>query len=258
VAGEVASGDEGMGRMAEPAAIAAELARLVGPRDLEGLRLVVSAGPTVEDLDPVRFLGNRSSGRMGFALARRAAERGATVTLVAGPVALPTPAHVRRVDVRGALAMRAALRDAMGDDLARADALVMAAAVADYRPAEASAQKIKKAGDEVQLALVKNPDLLAEIGAARKGPRPVLVGFALETAGGDELVAYARRKLVEKRVDLVVANRADDAFGRDDNRASFVTADAVDDLPTLSKDAVADQVLDRVRRRWRAAAGDPE
>jgi phosphopantothenoylcysteine decarboxylase/phosphopantothenate--cysteine ligase len=179
VAGEVASGDVGVGRMAEPEAILGAIATALSPRDLAGMRVVVTAGPTLEDLDPVRFVGNRSTGKMGFACAERAAARGAEVTLLAGPVTLATPHGVKRVDVRGAVAMQAALWQALGTDLSRADALVMAAAVADHRPTEISATKLKKKGDErVTLELVKNPDLLAEIGAARRGRRPVLVGFA--------------------------------------------------------------------------------
>ncbi|HXN32087.1 MAG TPA: bifunctional phosphopantothenoylcysteine decarboxylase/phosphopantothenate--cysteine ligase CoaBC, partial [Polyangiaceae bacterium] len=202
VRGEVASGDVGMGRMAEPDAIAAAIAAALSARDLTGVRIVVTAGPTVEDIDPVRFIGNRSSGRMGFAVAERAAARGADVTLIAGLVGLPSPYGVRRVDVRGALAMRAALANALGADLSRADALVMAAAVADYRPAETSITKIKKGGDRISLDLLRNPDLLGEVGAARAGPRPVLIGFAVETERGEALETSARRKLVEKRVDL--------------------------------------------------------
>ena len=248
VDGEVASGDEGMGRMAEPAAIVlAATALLDAPaagavRDLVGVRVVVTAGPTLEDIDPVRFLGNRSSGKMGFAVAEHAAARGATdVTLVAGPVNLPTPPGVTRIDVRGALEMRAALWAALGQDLSGADALVMAAAVADHRPAQIAASKIKKTDASASIELVKNPDLLGEVGVARAagaagrrasappaGPalplRPVLVGFAVETSGGDALVAYARRKLEEKRVDLVVANEAREAFGREDNRVVLVTS----------------------------------
>ncbi len=263
VTGEVASGDVGLGRMAEPDAIAAAAIALVSagadpgvrlPHDLTGARIVVSAGPTVEDIDPVRFIGNRSSGRMGFAIADRAAARGADVTLIAGPVGLPTPACVRRVDVRGALEMRAALWDVFGHDLSGADALVMTAAVADYRPAQKADGKIKKGDLRIALDLVKNPDLLAEIGAARgangsagRPGRPVLVGFAVETAGGEALVAYARRKLEEKRVDLVVANDAADSFGREDNRATLVTATSAEALPTVAKATLAGIVLDRVR-----------
>ncbi len=247
VEGQVASGEVGFGRMAEPEAIMAALVGAFTPRDLAGLHVVVTAGPTVEDLDPVRFLGNRSSGKMGFAVAERAALRGAEVTLIAGPVGLATPAGVRRVDVRGALAMRAALWEAMGPTLERADALVMAAAVADYRAAEISPVKIKKQGDRVMLKLVKNPDLLAEVGGARQGQRPVLIGFAVET--GPRLLEYARQKLVKKRVDIVVANDASEAFGGDDNRAVLVTADKVDALETMSKAALADRILDLLGRR---------
>ena len=247
VSGEVASGDVGLGRMAEPEAIAAAIATALSPRDLAGLRFVVTAGPTLEDVDPVRFLGNRSSGKMGFAVAERAASRGAEVTLVAGPVSLPTPHGVKRVDVRGAVTMRQALWQAMGLDLTKVDALVMAAAVADHRPVETSASKLKKADDRVTLELVKNPDLIAEVGAARAGKRPVLVGFAVETEGGEALVAYARRKLEEKHVDVVVANEASDSFGREDNRATLVTAAEVKPLPTMSKASLADVLLDSVR-----------
>jgi phosphopantothenoylcysteine decarboxylase/phosphopantothenate--cysteine ligase len=247
VSGEVASGDVGQGRMAEPEAIAAAIATALSPRDLAGLRVVVTAGPTLEDVDPVRFLGNRSTGKMGFAIAERAAARGAEVTLVAGPVSLPTPHGVKRVDVRGAVTMRQALWQAMGLDLSRADALVMAAAVADHRPAETSASKIKKGDERVTLELVKNPDLLAEVGAARAGKRPVLVGFALETERGEALVAYARRKLKDKRVDLVVANEASESFGREDNLATLVGADEAQSLPSMSKLSLADIVLEKVR-----------
>jgi phosphopantothenoylcysteine decarboxylase/phosphopantothenate--cysteine ligase len=211
----------------------------------------VTAGPTLEDVDPVRFLGNRSSGKMGFAIAARAAARGADVTLVAGPVALATPSvggRIRRVDVRSALEMRAAMWEALGDDLSRASALVMSAAVADYRPKDASAAKVKKSGDAATLDLVKNPDLLAEVGAKRGGKkRPVLVGFALETGNDAALVAYARGKLVEKKVDLVVANHAGDALGTDENRVTLVTAAAAEALPAGPKARIADAILDRVR-----------
>jgi len=263
--GEVASGDVGVGRMAEPSAvfeaIAALLAGAPGPSsgggggDLSERRVVVTAGPTLEDVDPVRFLGNRSTGKMGFALAERAAARGADVTLIAGPVTLRTPevrapGRVRRVDVRSALDMRDAMWNALGRDLSGADALVMAAAVADHRPADVSPTKLKKGDVRATIELVKNPDLLGEVGNARSGGHPVLVGFAVETAGGEELVAYARRKLAQKRVDLVVANEASASFGRDDNRAVLVTHDAAEALPAASKAVVSDVVWDRVKQLW--------
>jgi phosphopantothenoylcysteine decarboxylase/phosphopantothenate--cysteine ligase len=253
VSGEVASGEVGLGRMAEPDAIFAGIRSALSPRDLAGLRIVVTAGPTLEDIDPVRFIGNRSTGRMGFAVAERAAARGADVTLIAGPVHLPTPNGVKRVDVRGAVAMRGVLWQAMGLDLQKADALVMAAAVADHRPAEPSASKIKKSDERVTVDLVKNPDLLAEVGAARAGRLPVLVGFAVETERGEALVAYARRKLTEKRVDVVVANEASDAFGREDNLATLVFAGESRELPTMGKTSLADVILDGVRDAAQAA-----
>jgi phosphopantothenoylcysteine decarboxylase/phosphopantothenate--cysteine ligase len=253
--GEVASGDVGLGRMADPSDILSAILGAISPRDLGGLRLVVTAGPTIEDFDPVRFIGNRSSGKMGFAIAERAAARGADVTLITGPVNIPTPPSVRRVDVRGALALRAALWDTMGKDLARVDALVMAAAVADYRPARISESKLKKMGERMTVELSRNPDILAEVGVARTGARPVLVGFAVETEGGEGLVDAARLKLARKRVDLIVANEAEAAFGRDDNRAIFVTSNDAEPTATLSKRALADAVLDRTRRLWRPEAG---
>src|SRR5439155_15644096 len=179
--------------------------------------------------------------------AARAAARGAQVTLVAGPVSLATPPAVERHDVRSASEMRASIWAALGKDLSRADALVMAAAVADYRPVEASTSKIKKRDSHLTLQLAKNPDLLAEVGAARTGRRPVLVGFALETAGQEALVSYARGKLTEKRVDLVVANAASESFERDDDRATFVTAAGAEPHPVMSKADLADVLLDRVR-----------
>ncbi|HXX65929.1 MAG TPA: bifunctional phosphopantothenoylcysteine decarboxylase/phosphopantothenate--cysteine ligase CoaBC [Polyangiaceae bacterium] len=253
VQGEVASGETGLGRMAEPREIADALRALLSPHDLAGMRLVVTAGPTLEDLDPVRFIGNRSTGRMGFALARRGAERGARVTLIAGPVDLATPEGVQRVDVRAAVTMRAALWQALGRDLSGADALIMAAAVADHRPLEPSPTKIKKGDERVSLELIRNPDLLAEVGTARTGPLPVLVGFALETTGGEALLQYARRKLLEKRADLVVANEASESLGRDDARATLVSADAAEPLPPLPKAELADLVLERVRAAWQGA-----
>jgi len=252
VFGAVASGEEGLGRMAEPAEIAAAALALLGPQDLEGLGIVITAGPTVEDLDPVRFLSNRSTGKMGFALAERAAARGARVTLIAGPVALSTPSGVSRVDVRSALEMQRALEEALGPKLERADALIMTAAVADYRFAEAHDKKLKRKGEAMSLALVPNPDLLAEIGKARAGRTPVLCGFAVETDTDEGVVNEARRKLENKRVDLVVANHAADSFGKDTNRATLVTRESAEPLGVLDKRALADRILDRVLSLWRS------
>jgi phosphopantothenoylcysteine decarboxylase / phosphopantothenate---cysteine ligase len=246
VDGEVASGESGFGRMAEPGIIAQVALARVARRDLAKLRLVVTAGPTLEDFDPVRFLGNRSTGKMGFAIAERAAARGAEVTLIAGPVNLATPYGVRRIDVRSALAMRGALWQALGPELQGADALVMSAAVADYRPVEEHAAKVKRSTAAIHVELVPNPDLLAEIGHARGGRLPVLVGFAVETDSDDRVVAAALNKLETKRLDLVVANHARDAFGKDDNRATLVARGSADSLPTMKKTELADKILDRV------------
>lgn len=247
VVGPVANGEVGMGRMAEPQDIAAAVLARLAPQDMGGLHVVVTAGPTVEDLDPVRFLSNRSSGRMGFSVARRAAARGARVTLITGPLELDTPPGVTRVDVRSALSMRDALHEVLGASLEGADVLVMAAAVGDYRPAERHDTKIKRTGERMGLELIPNPDLLAEIGGRRTGARPVLVGFAVETAQDDELVDLARGKLERKRVDLVVGNPAAVAFGSETNRAALVSEHEVDQLPLMAKDALADRILDRVR-----------
>jgi phosphopantothenoylcysteine decarboxylase/phosphopantothenate--cysteine ligase len=249
VEGEVASGDSGMGRMAEPEAIAAAILAACERSDLSGRHIVVTAGPTVEDVDPARYLSNRSSGKMGFAVAERAAARGADVTLVAGPVHLATPSGVKRIDVRSAMDMKVALWEALGPEhLDAADALVMTAAVADFRPADPASDKMKRGtiGRRTKLELVANPDLLAEIGAARKEERPILVGFALETVGEEELVDVARGKLKTKAVDLVVANRAEDAFDKDDNKVVLVSADRAEPLERADKRELADRILDRV------------
>jgi phosphopantothenoylcysteine decarboxylase/phosphopantothenate--cysteine ligase len=217
VDGLLASGESGMGRMAEPAAIVAavEEAASGGDGRLRGLRVVVTAGPTQEPIDPVRFLGNRSSGKMGFALAAEAARRGARVALVAGPVALATPAGVRRVDVRTA----AEMERAVGAEVAGADLVIMAAAVADYRPRQVAAAKIKKASGALRvLELEENPDILA--GLRRLVPAALLVGFAAET---DDLEAHARAKLAAKGADFLVANdvaRGDIGFGSDANEVT--------------------------------------
>ncbi|HEX6766337.1 MAG TPA: bifunctional phosphopantothenoylcysteine decarboxylase/phosphopantothenate--cysteine ligase CoaBC [Polyangiaceae bacterium] len=246
VVGEVASGDTGLGRMAEPEALLAAIVAGVLPEPLRGRHVVVTAGPTAEDIDPVRAVTNRSSGKMGFAVAARARMLGATVTLIAGPVALPTPAGVRRVDVRSANSMRTALWQALRPDLSGADALVMAAAVADYRPAQVSAKKLASGSGAFTLELVPNPDLLREIGHARRGQKPVLVGFALETEPEPQAVQNARRKLADKRVDLVVANQASEALERDDIRALLVDARDCRVIDKTTKEDAAGRILDFV------------
>lgn len=205
------------------------------------MRIVVTAGPTREALDPVRFLSNRSSGKMGFAIARQAQLRGLDVVLIAGPVALETPCGVARVDVVSAREMLAALKEVVEG----AEALVMAAAVADWRPAEVSAVKLKKAGMSGTLELVRNPDLLCELKAG-KGER-IHVGFAAET---HDLRSEALRKLESKGLDLIVANdvsQSDAGFGVDTNRVTlFERPGGVVELELMSKDAVAERIVDWV------------
>ena len=247
--GPLAKGDVGPGRLPEPAAIvAAALAALAGASrgaDLAGRRVVVSAGGTREYLDPVRFLGNRSSGRQGYALARTAAARGAEVTLVAANVALPDPAGVKVVRVVSAEDLRAAVVEAA----AGADAVVMAAAVADFRPAVRAASKLKKtAADPEPVVLVRNPDVLAELVAARPAGQ-VVVGFAAET---DDAVANGRAKLARKGCDLLVVNEVGDgvAFEVDTNAAVVLGADGSEtEIPHGSKDSLAHAVWDLVAAR---------
>jgi phosphopantothenoylcysteine decarboxylase/phosphopantothenate--cysteine ligase len=251
VTGAVASGDSGLGRMAEPEVILAFAAAQLSPAPLRGRHLVVTAGPTAEDIDPVRSVTNRSSGKMGFALAARAAILGARVTLIAGPVSLPTPVGVHRVDVRAASAMQSAIWQTLLPDLSGADALIMAAAVADYRPAQTHAGKLKRDQSNLMLELVPNPDLLSEVGHARQGELPVLIGFALETDTDERVVQSARNKLMKKRVDLVVANHARESLGRDDIRALLVSATDCEVIEQTSKEAAADRILGYVAARLR-------
>jgi phosphopantothenoylcysteine decarboxylase / phosphopantothenate---cysteine ligase len=246
VEGEVASGDVGLGRLAEPDTILSFVIAQLSSGSLRGRHIVVSAGPTAEDIDPVRFISNRSSGKMGFAVAERAAAHGAKVTLVAGPVALATPAGVTRVDVRSALAMRGAIWQALKPDLSGADALIMTAAVADYRPSETHASKLKRGESTIGLELVPNDDLLAEIGAARQAQYPVLVGFALETETDERLINAARGKLAKKRVDLVVANHPDTSIGKETISGSLVGVREAEAFGPLSKRDAADRILDFV------------
>jgi phosphopantothenoylcysteine decarboxylase / phosphopantothenate---cysteine ligase len=249
VEGEVASGDIGHGRLAEPDTILSFVIAQLSPNTLRGRHIVVTAGPTAEDIDPVRFISNRSSGKMGFALAERAAAHGGKVTLIAGPVALATPAGVTRIDVRSALAMRGALWQALKPDLSGADALIMTAAVADYRPAATHASKLKRGVEGIGLELVPNDDLLAEIGAARKAELPVLIGFALETETDERLIGAARGKLAKKRVDLVVANHPDSSIGKSQISGSLVGVRDAESFGPISKHEAADRILDFVVTR---------
>lgn len=237
---------EGSGRMPEPEAILAEVLRLLVPgRDLEGMKLVVSAGPTRERWDAVRYLSNRSSGKMGYALAAAAAKRGAEVTLVSGPVGLSGPPGLRTVRVESAAEMREAVLAAWKG----AHAAIMAAAVADYRPARSTAHKQKKKEGPLSLKLERTADILAEMGK-KKGKR-LLVGFAAET---EDLTKNAQGKLRRKGLDLIVANQvsgAEDAMGADAATAILIRAGGKEEaLPRLRKDALASAILDRLAEMW--------
>jgi phosphopantothenoylcysteine decarboxylase/phosphopantothenate--cysteine ligase len=240
-AGELADGDVGEGRLADPAEIALAASRLLGNLDLAGRKVLVTAGPTREPIDPVRFISNPSSGKMGYAIARVAARRGAEVTLVSGPAQLEDPPGVKVVRVETAEEMaRAVEREEAGMDL-----FVAAAAVSDYRPATTSPRKIKKGPGDETLVLARTPDILAGLGERHAGRRdgPVLVGFAAET---EEVIARAREKLKGKRCDLVVANRVGGpgaGFGADTNRVALVSATELAEIEG-PKEKVAEAILD--------------
>lgn len=238
--GEMAEPEEGPGRLLEPPLIVAAVARALGPRDFAGHRVIVTAGPTREPVDPVRFLSNRSSGRMGYALASRAAARGAEVILVSGPSALTPPAKALLVRVETA----AEMRDAVLAHLPGASALIKAAAPADYRAESVAPHKLKK-GVARELRLVPTDDILSLV-RERKEPGTVVVGFAAET---ENLIENAREKLRRKGLDLCVANLVGNGAGFDaeTNRVSLIDRDGrADELPELPKTAVADAILDRV------------
>ncbi|MCP4678950.1 MAG: bifunctional phosphopantothenoylcysteine decarboxylase/phosphopantothenate--cysteine ligase CoaBC [Deltaproteobacteria bacterium] len=243
--GDLACGWSGPGRMAEPEEIFSAASKLLR-RDLVGRSLLVSAGPTVEDLDPVRFVSNRSSGRMGYAVAEEAVRRGADVTLVSGPTSLELPPVSEYIPVRSALDMEKAVSDRAGD----CDAIVMTAAVSDFRPAEVSEHKMKKGTDEErEIRLVRNPDILAGLGSRFKNEsRPVLVGFAVETKN---LVEAARTKLESKGAQVIVANLAVHGFGGDDNEAIILDDNGrVEETGRVSKRQLAQQLLDLLTERF--------
>lgn len=247
-AGFLACGYEGKGRLADVEELVATVRAALTPADLAGERVLVTAGPNREAIDPVRFVSNRSTGKMGFAVAAAAARHGAEVTLVAGPVSLPTPPGVRRVDVVTAAEMLAAVEA----EIEAAGVLVMTAAVADYRPAEVARDKIKKGKGGLTVAMVRNPDILATL-APRKGSR-LFVGFAAETA---DVLANAARKLAVKRLDLMVANdvaRADAGFASDDNAVTILDAGGGrEEVSLRPKEEVAEAIVTRIAALRRPA-----
>lgn len=243
VEGPLACGSEGPGRLPEPEEILQQAAVMLAEPDLAGLKILVTAGPTAEPIDPVRYLSNRSTGKMGYALARAAIRRGATVSLVSGPTNLNPPSGATFFSVRTAEEMR----QAVFENRAGMDIIIKAAAVSDYRPQTYTEQKIKKEPGSLSLDLVRTADILAELGKTKPQESFLLVGFAAET---ENLLDYAQEKMRSKNVDIIVANdisAADTGFESDTNRIKMIFRDGrIEDSPLLSKDAVADLILDRL------------
>ncbi|MBE9539738.1 MAG: bifunctional phosphopantothenoylcysteine decarboxylase/phosphopantothenate--cysteine ligase CoaBC [Proteobacteria bacterium] len=235
--GEQACGDIGPGRMEQPEVIAARAASFFDSGLLQGRRVVISAGPTREALDPVRYISNHSSGKMGYALARAAVDAGATTTLISGPVSLETPAHVKRINVQSATEM---LEQCL-DQCSGSDIFIACAAVADYRPADIQTQKIKKGPEHISLDLVRNPDIVATI--AGGDPRPFTVGFAAET---NDVVPYAREKMQRKGLDMIVSNDVSNegiGFNSDDNEVTVIWPSGEQVLPRATKASIARQII---------------
>ena len=250
-AGDLACGEVGSGRMAEPAQILAAIEGYFGAEaPLSGRRALVTSGPTFEAIDPVRFIGNRSSGKQGHAIAAALARRGASTVLVSGPTAEPDPAGVEVRRIQSAEEMLAACRQALPADIA-----VCAAAVADWRPAKAAAQKLKKTDQEpAPIALQRNPDILATLAAAGNQRPRLVVGFAAET---ENLIANARKKLAAKGCDLIVANDVSTesgTFGGEQNTVHLVSPTGVDSWPRLSKHEVSERLIDAIVQRLSAQA----
>ena len=250
--GELASGLTGKGRMAEPEAIAAYVGGLLREKkkSLEGKRLIVTAGATIEAIDPVRSITNPSSGKMGYAIAGELAARGASVTLISGRTALPTPQGVRRIDVLSAAEMYEAAVAAFD----RADGAVMCAAVADYTPAEVSQTKIRKSDGEMTIALRRTRDIAAELGARKEGR--LLVGFALETHDEE---AHAEAKLERKHFDFIVLNSLRDAgagFRGDTNKVTLIDRAGREELPLMSKREVAVRIVDKIESKLNIPAAE--
>lgn len=256
--GYLACGWTGPGRLADPPDIAEAASHVLSAQDLRGVKVVVTAGPTYEPIDPVRFVGNRSSGKMGAAIAAAAQRRGADVRLIFGPSGVAPPLGVAVSHVESASQLQWALSNAVKD----ADVVVMTAAVADYRPAKVADQKIKRGqtGQNMTIELTANPDLLAGLGAARKGTTPLLVGFAAET---NDVIDNAKKKLAQKRVDLIVANDVGEpgsGFSVDTNHVQLVDHEGVTDVPAGAKAEVAHRILDRVihiRQSRQLRSGSP-
>ncbi|HJS21318.1 MAG TPA: bifunctional phosphopantothenoylcysteine decarboxylase/phosphopantothenate--cysteine ligase CoaBC [Steroidobacteraceae bacterium] len=249
--GDQACGEVGPGRMLEPADLAQRALELLArSRELAGVHIVITAGPTREAIDPVRFISNRSSGKMGFATAQAARALGANVTLISGPVSIDTPLGVRRLDVESAQDMY----EAVHRELPTMDIFISAAAVADYRPPQAQAQKIKKTGDTMHLDLVKAPDILSSVSASKR--RPFVVGFAAET---ERVEQHAREKLLKKNLDMIAANLVGEglAFDCDDNALLVLWPGGARTLERAAKADIARQLVALIVERFRARAQQP-
>ena len=239
--GYLACGDTGEGKMPEPETLLEAIVRALTPKDLTGKRILVTAGPTREKLDPVRYISNHSTGKMGYAIASAAVRRGAKVTLVSGKTDLSYPAGVEAVPVESAADMAAAVKGAADEQ----DVIIMAAAVADYRPAVVAEEKMKKKNGELSVALERTEDILAWLGAHRR-PGLFLCGFSMET---EHLLENSRQKLIKKNIDMIVANNLKQegaGFGTDTNVVTLLTREETMELPLLSKEEVADRLLDHI------------
>jgi phosphopantothenoylcysteine decarboxylase/phosphopantothenate--cysteine ligase len=249
-AGELACRTEGPGRLPEPEEIMDKVSMLLSPQDLKALKIMITAGPTREPIDPVRYITNRSSGKMGFALAGAAAMRGAPVVLISGPTSLLPPPGAELIHVNTTEEMRRAVLDKSRD----CDVIIKAAAVLDYRPKSPADRKMKKENRSFSLELEPTPDILAELGSANQPGRCFLVGFAAET---NDLLANAKAKLERKNLDMIVANdvsRTDAGFDSETNLVKVICRDgSVEALPLMSKRQLADCLLDRIKRLWESS-----
>jgi len=242
--GEQACGDIGPGRMLEPQQIAAHTAQIFDTGILAGKEVVITAGPTREAIDPVRFISNHSSGKMGYALAEAARDAGARVTVISGPVTIPVPEQVTMVPVESASDMLEASLNTQSN----CDIFIAAAAVADYRPVQVAEEKIKKSGDQIQLAMIKNPDIVATI--AQQDNKPFTVGFAAET---QDVAEYARKKLINKNLDMIIANDvsgSDIGFNSDNNAVITFWGENQHEFPQMAKSALAKELIELIATQY--------
>ncbi|MDF1643318.1 MAG: bifunctional phosphopantothenoylcysteine decarboxylase/phosphopantothenate--cysteine ligase CoaBC [Pseudomonadales bacterium] len=247
--GEQACGDVGPGRMLDVDQLLTETREFFQSHELNGRHVMITAGPTREAIDPVRYISNESSGKMGFAMAQAAVEAGAKVTLIAGPVQLETPDHVARVDVTST----AQMHQAVFEHLSNCDIFIGSAAVADYRPAAVAERKIKKGDQSMRIELVRNPDIIAEVAASTS--RPFTVGFAAET---HDLIEYAQKKLKHKNLDLIIANNVADkriGFNSDDNEVTLISRNGSEVLPKMPKTKLARSLIDQLAQHYLSSLG---